>query len=46
MKKLNDYELSKISGGFSGWVAAGICVVVTFVAGIIDGIARPKKCNG
>ena len=36
MKKLKDEELVKINGGFSGWV----------VAGIIDGIARPKKCNG
>lgn len=46
MKKLNDCELSKINGGFSGWVVAGISILVTFVAGIIDGIARPRKCNG
>ena len=45
MKKLDDYELSKISGGFSGWVAAGIGIAITFIAGLIDGIARPKKCN-
>ncbi len=46
MKKLKDEELVKINGGFSGWVVAGISILVTFVAGIIDGIARPRKCNG
>lgn len=46
MKKLNDEELTQINGGFSGWVVAGISILVTFVAGIIDGIARPRKCNG
>lgn len=45
MKKLNDNELSKINGGVSGWVVVGIGLVVTFVAGVIDGIARPKKCH-
>lgn len=46
MKKINDKELAKINGGFSGWAFAGIGLIVTFVAGVIDGIARPKKCNG
>ena len=45
MKKIKDQELSKINGGFSGWLVAGIGIVVTFVAGIVDGIARPKKCH-
>ena len=45
MQKLNDAELTKIYGGFSGWALAGIGLLVTFVAGVIDGIARPKKCN-
>lgn len=45
MKTVNDTELAKVNGGFSGWAIAGISLVVTFVAGIIDGIARPKKCN-
>ena len=45
IKKINDVELSSISGGFSGWALAGIGLMVTFIAGIIDGIARPKKCN-
>jgi lactobin A/cerein 7B family class IIb bacteriocin len=46
MKRVNDQELREIKGGFSGWLIAGIGIVVTFVAGVIDGIARPKKCNG
>ena len=45
MQKINDSELAKINGGFSVWVAVGIGLVVTFVAGVIDGIARPKKCG-
>lgn len=46
MKRLKEEELSKINGGFSGWLVAGISILVTFVAGVIDGIARPRKCNG
>ena len=45
MRKLKDQELNEINGGFSGWVLAGSSILVTFVAGVIDGIARPKKCN-
>ncbi len=45
MKKINDLELKKVQGGFSGWALAGISLLVTFVAGVIDGIARPKKCQ-
>ncbi len=45
MKKLREDELNKINGGFSGWALAGISLAITFVAGVIDGIARPKKCH-
>ena len=45
MKKVKDIELSKINGGISGWAIAGISLLVTFVAGVIDGRARPKKCH-
>ena len=45
MKKLNDLELKKVEGGMTMWAAIGIGLVVTFVAGIIDGIARPSKCR-
>ncbi len=45
MKKIDDAELSQVNGGFSGWALAGIAILVTFVAGVVDGIARPKDCN-
>ena len=45
MQILKDKELKEVNGGFSGWALAGIALVVTFVAGIIDGIARPKECE-
>ncbi len=46
MKKINEKELMKINGGFSGWVVAGIGILITFIAGVVDGLARPKKCHG
>ena len=45
MRKLSEQELVKINGGISGWAIAGIGIIVTFVAGIFDGIARPIKCR-
>lgn len=45
MQKVRDVELNEVNGGFSGWALAGITVLVTFVAGVIDGIARPRKCH-
>ena len=45
MKKINDEELKNINGGITGWAIAGISLLVTFVAGVIDGIARPEKCR-
>jgi len=45
MKKVDDLELKKVEGGLTAWAAIGIGLVVTFVAGIIDGIARPLKCH-
>ena len=45
MKRVDDVELNKINGGISGWAIAGISLLVTFVAGVIDGIARPTKCH-
>ena len=46
MRKLKDQELNEINGGFSGWVLAGISILVTFVAGVIDGIARRTRICG
>ena len=45
MKKLNDLELKKIEGGMTAWAAIGLGLVVTFIAGVLDGIARPEKCH-
>ena len=46
MHKLNDNEMMNINGGS---VSAGtiflIAAGVTLVAGIIDGIIRPLRCN-
>ena len=45
MKKLQESELKNIKGGMTVWAAVGISLIVTFVAGIFDGIARPEKCR-
>ena len=45
MKKIKDEELNQVSGGISAWAIAGIGMLVTFIAGVIDGIARPEKCR-
>ena len=45
MEKLKDNELKKVEGGMTAWGAIGIGLVVTFIAGVIDGIARPIKCH-
>ena len=45
MQKISDTALKDINGGFSGWALAGIGLLITFVAGVVDGIARPKGCN-
>ena len=46
MKKVNEKELMKINGGFSAWLFAGLGMFIPLIAGIVDGIARPKKCHG
>jgi len=46
MKKLNDKEMKSINGGGIGVMGFfGIGTLITFLAGIIDGFARPIKCN-
>ena len=45
MRKIKDENLKEVKGGFTGWALAGISLLVTFVAGVIDGIARPKDCK-
>lgn len=47
MNKINNEELKEIKGGggISGWAIAGICALVSFVVGTINGIVYPSKCN-
>lgn len=45
MKKLNNQELEGIKGGIGFWAVAGIISAAIFIVGVLDGIARPLKCN-
>lgn len=46
MKNLNEKELKEINGGGLGvWSIAGIIAGAIFIIGLLDGIARPLKCN-
>ncbi len=42
---LKDQELMQLEGGNKYTILAIIGAVGVFVAGIIDGILRPLKCN-
>lgn len=45
MKKLADEELEKIKGGIGFWGVTGIISGLIFIIGVVDGIARPVRCN-
>ena len=46
MKNLSVLEMKEmVGGGVSLWGILGIGSLLTFLAGIIDGIARPLKCH-
>ena len=46
MKKLEIEKTKKIiGGGITIWGGIGIASLITFVAGVIDGFARPFKCH-
>ena len=46
MKELTKKELRQIkAGALGGWAIAGIVAGITFLVGILDGIARPFKCR-
>lgn len=46
MKKIDDKNLENINGGgISAWGVFGIGALVAFLSGLLDGIARPSKCN-
>lgn len=43
---LNKEEMKKINGGgLSVWGILGIGTLLVFLAGAIDGFARPLSCN-
>ena len=46
MEKLKVEEMKQIvGGGITAWGALGIGAILTFIAGVIDGFARPFKCH-
>ena len=45
MKNLDENKLENIKGGISGWGVLGIGALVAFLSGLLDGIARPSRCN-
>ena len=45
MKRLDIEDLKNIKGGLSGWAIAGIVSGIVFIAGILNGISNPEKCN-
>ena len=45
MNKLDEKKLTSIKGGISGWGVLGIGALVAFLSGLLDGIARPSRCN-
>ena len=46
MRKLEGKELENVTGGGLGfWAVAGLVSAAIFIVGVLDGIARPLKCN-
>ncbi len=46
MKKLEIEEMKSImGGGISAWGIVGIGALLTFLSGLVDGLARPFKCH-
>ncbi len=47
MTILENKEMEKVEGGGVSWVGIGLVVtaVVIFLAGFIDGLTNPSKCN-
>ena len=45
MKRINNNELKKINGGISVGVVIVVSALISFVAGIISGIANPEPCK-
>lgn len=47
IKKINNNELDKISGGAIEWFGIGLAVAafVVFLSGIIEGYTNPGRCS-
>lgn len=46
MKKLNNEDLKKVSGGaFNFAIVTAIIAGITFIIGVIDGYTRKLACN-
>jgi hypothetical protein len=43
--KLTNEELLKLEGGIKYSILAIVGTIGVFIAGVIDGILRPLKCN-
>ncbi len=46
MQKLKNEDLKEIKGGFSLLTAVVVSAIVSFVSGVITGIANPERCGG
>ena len=45
MINLKEKELKNVKGGFGFWGVVLVFSGVTFISGLLDGIARPGRCN-
>lgn len=45
MEKIERKQLQSIRGGISIWGVLGLGALAAFLSGVIDGIARPIRCN-
>ena len=45
MKKINEFELKRIKGGFSIWAFISIIVFLAFGVGTVDGYVKTGICE-
>ncbi len=47
IRVLNTEALESIKGGTSApiWVGVAIAALIIFIAGVIEGIVNPERCN-
>ena len=48
IEKIQEEALWSIKGGTSIpiWIGVAIAAIVIFLAGVIEGITNPERCNG